>query len=193
MTTASPASAPVKAPAAPAGTKRVATPAPATAPVAAAGAAPAATNPDGTPIVKRGGGISRSVFDPRLAVNADGTPAFREVDGKGLLTALPANYDVRKHKALEKDDFTNDQTGEAAFYDYKAAVADNMRAIYQKSVDDYRTQATNVRKYGNTEQRKLATKASTMISEFQAMLEQMRKEKVDTTELEAMLAGVKTA
>lgn len=195
MTTTTPAApakttAPAKT-AAPAGTKRVGTPAPATPPAqtpgATPGAAPAAA--EGAAPVKRGGGITRDAFDPRTAVNADGTPAFKEVDGKALLTALPANYDVRKHKALDKPDFTADQAGEASFYDYKAAVADNMRAIYQKSVDDYRTQAANVRKYGNTEQRKLANKAQTMVTEFQALLDQMRKEGVDTSELEKMLAG----
>lgn len=185
MTTATTAGTTPAKTAAPAGTKRVGTPAPATPPVATPGAVPA----EGAAPVKRGGGITRDVFDPRTAVNTDGTPAFKEVDGKALLTALPANYDVRKHKALDKPDFTADQVGEAAFYDYKAAVADNMRAIYAKSVDDYRTQAVNVRKYGNTEQRKLANKAQTMVTEFQALLDQMRKEGVDTSELEKMLAA----
>lgn len=170
----------------PVGTKRVGSAAPA-APAAVAGAAPA-TNPDGTPVVKRGGGLSREVFDFTTAVNSAGKPVHtKAADGKVLLTALPANYDVRKHKALEKTDFTSDQEGEASFYDYKAAVSDSMVRIYQKSTDDYRAQASNVRKFGNVEQRKLANKAAAMVNEFQALLDQMRKEGVDTKDLEAML------
>lgn len=181
------------APAAPAGTKRVgASPLAASVGATAVPAAPAVTGAvaGAAPVteVKRGGGIARNDFDFRTAVNADGTPAWREVEGKTLLTAFPSNYDVRKYRALEKDNFTADQNGEASFYDYKAAVAENMRSIYEKSVEDYRTQATNVRKYGNSDQRKLANKAAAMVTEFQAMLDQMRKEGVDTTDLERMLA-----
>lgn len=185
----------------PAGQKRTAAPAGGTPvskvpPTAAPAAAPAAAGVEGgaAPVVKRGGGLVRHPFDARTAVKADGSPAFRVDDqGRALLTAFPANYELNKHKALEKTDFTQDQEGEASFYDYKAAQSEKMRDVYQKSAEEYRAQATNIRKYGNSAKRDLATKANKMIAEFTQMREQMIKEGVDTAELDSMIAKFQAA
>jgi len=171
--------------AAPAPLKRVA----GTAPVANATPAPAdGVTPGAAPVAKRGGGLTRAAFDFRTAVNAQGQPCFVERDGKVLLTACPANYDFRKNKALEKTDFTTDKEGEAGFYEFKARGAELMRDIYVTAAANYRTQAENVRKYGNSEHRKLADKAISVSNELRAMVEQMRKEGMDVSEFEKMLA-----
>lgn len=193
-------SAPKTAGAAPAPTAAPAPAKPVTAPVTAPQAVAPVTTPAGTtaaaagvaagaaPVaVKRGGGLTRDAFDIRSAVTGDGSPCFREVEGKALLTGIPANYDGKRHKALEMSDFTKDQPGEAAYWTYKANTSDLLAAQFKASADGYRTQAANVLKFGNKVQRDNANKAATMAKEFKALLEQMKAEGADTSSLEAMI------
>lgn len=159
-------------------------------PVTAAEAPPVTAGAAPAEIVKpKTGGLQpRAVLDFRTAVSGT-VPCFVERDGKVLLTALPTNYDYSKHRALEKDSFTPE--AEACFYDYKGNATQKLADTYARAAEGYKAQAAAFRQFGNPEQRKLATKAQSMLGEYAAMLEQMKAEGMDISKLPALTATVK--
>lgn len=169
---AAPAAAPTTAPAKVVGG---AAPAPAPAP------APAAA----TETVKKGGpiGVQRVDFDLTTAVNDKGE-SVAKTDGEGddaatVLTGVPANWNMNKHKPLTKENFD----GEVNFLLFKASVADQWAKRYLESAAKYREAAERSAKYGDEDTRKKAAKLDKMRREYLALQAELAAEGIESKPL----------
>ncbi len=126
---------------------------------APAPAAPAADGTTAAPAEKK----------KRVAKKREAHPLVGNTDPtKYPFSAIPADYDPKKHKPLKLKNFKD----EATFLDYKAARLDAKAASLTASANLLREEAKQERLYGNSDKAKLAKKRA----KLQAQLAELEKE-----------------
>lgn len=96
--------------------------------------------------------------------------AKEHMNGDGLLTAIPDNYDSKEHLAPKRADFAS----EDLFLEFKANEFESRAEGLATKAARLREQAETIRKFGDPEQRKKVAKFQKMqaqISELQKALE----------------------
>tara|TARA_R110002096_G_C14661938_1_gene728435 strand:- start:28495 stop:28920 length:426 start_codon:yes stop_codon:yes gene_type:complete len=105
------------------------------------------------------------------------------IDAEGKIVGVPEGYDSKEHLAPKRTDFAND----ADFLDFQANIFDAVAAEKSERAEMYRTQATELRKYGDPEQRKQVQKFQKMAEALKALQGTLASSGVEV-DLEALLA-----
>lgn len=106
---------------------------------------------------------------------ADKKP-YREDENAPKLDAWPDDFDPKKHKPLTVEDFN----AEDVYWNRKAEQ-------YDKKASDCRLKADLFQKYGSSENRKSAEKATKLADQLGSLLSELESDDVDTSDL---LAGL---
>ncbi len=105
------------------------------------------------------------------------------LDDEGHITAVPEGYDPKEHLAPKRTDFAND----ADFLEFQAGVFEAVAADKAARAKEYRKQATELRKYGDPEQRKQVQKFQKMVSALKELQGTMKAAGVEVS-LEELLS-----
>ena len=104
-----------------------------------------------------------------------------KVDDKGLLTAVPENFDPKKHKGLKKKQFAD----VATHMDYLSAMAKfNSERLAAKAVD-LTARAERIRKFGDEGTRKKVAKVERMKKQMAALKAELEEQGIDVDALTA--------
>lgn len=105
-----------------------------------------------------------------------------QVDGEGLLTVVPTDFDTAKHKAPNRKHFAT----EDLYCEFRAIILETKVTAYTELAMKLRTQAEQIRQFGDPGQRAKVRRAQKLTDQLKALRDQLKSEGVEV-DLKALL------
>jgi hypothetical protein len=102
-----------------------------------------------------------------------------QLNEDGVLTAIPGDWDAKKHLPLRKGDFAD----EAMFLDFRADDMETRGKALLTSAKLIRETAVTHRKFGDPKKRAQVKRAQRMVEQLAKLKEQLKAEGVDVDEI----------
>lgn len=119
--------------------------------------------------VKNAGVKKEKVKKQRVAIKG-------ERNDKGLLIAVPADYNPKEHIALSKKDFADTAT----FFEFRSAMMKRAAARMTDAADKMLARAERLRKYGDEETRKKAERLARYKEQVAELEKYLSEQGIDT-------------